>query len=436
MFGSCPAFLPEGEFLRRILAMVDCHAQSIGQGGWSALAQPGSAVSLALAGVLTIFVGLFGYRLLYGEVPTARDATLMAVKIGAVLVLATSWPAFRTLVYDVTLRGPAELAGSIGRPSSLPGADGGIAVRLQGVDNMLAELTLIGAGRPPPTGEEVVGATPALTPEQQQQELRRLEQLQSRPRWNPTEEAKILGQARTLFLTGAIAGYASVRLVAGLLLALGPLFALFLLFDATRGLFEGWVRGLAGSAFGAVATSIVLGVELALMEPWMATVIATRRADISTPTVPIELLVMTLVFGLVLIAVLIAAARVAYSFRIPQAVRTASVQFFDSIRVGAAQPALAGSAGAAGAAGSDSGGAAAERTRAVAIAEAVAATQRREAFAPPPPATPLAAARVAAAAASGRDGGVSHAGTPLGQSGRRRTRGRVSSGAQRRDRTR
>ncbi|HEY0013478.1 MAG TPA: type IV secretion system protein [Allosphingosinicella sp.] len=431
MFGACPAFLPEGAFLQRILAMVDCHAQSIGQGGWSALAQPGSAVSLALAGALTIFIGLFGYRLLYGEVPSVRDATLMAVKIGAVLMLATSWPAFRTLVYDVTLRGPAELAGSIGRPSGLPGSDGGIAVRLQGVDDMLAELILLGAGRPPPS-EEIVGATPALTPEQQQQELRRLEQLQSRPRWNPAEEAKMLGQARTLYLTGAIAAYASVRLVAGLLLALGPLFALFLLFDATRGLFEGWVRGLAGSAFGAVATSIVLGVELALLEPWMATVIATRRADVPTPTVPVELLVMTLVFGLVLIAVLIAAARLAYSFRIPQAVRTASFQLFDTLRIAGAQPALAGAAGAAGAAGSDAASGNAERTRAVAIAEAVAATQRRESYAPPPSVTPLASVGVAAAA--GRDASTApQAAMPLGQSGRRRTRGRVSGGAQRRD---
>jgi type IV secretion system protein VirB6 len=432
MFGSCPAFLPEGEFLRRALAIVDCQAQSIGQGGWAALAQPGSGVSLALAGVLTVFVALFGYRLLYGDVPTPRDATLIAVKVGAVLMLATSWPAFRTLVYDVTLRGPAELSGTIGRPSGLPGSDGGIAVRLQGVDNMLAELMLIGTGRPPET-DTVVGPTAAMTPQQQQQEMQRLEQLQQRPRWNPAEDAKLVGQGRTLFLTGAIASYGSVRLVAGLLLALGPLFALFLLFDATRGLFEGWVRGLAGSALGAVATSIVLGVQLAFLEPWMATVIATRRANIATPTVPVELLVMNLVFALVLVAVLIAAARLAYSFRIPPAVRQASTQMIDALRSAPGlQPALAGARGASG--GDAVSAPAAERSRAIAIAEAVAATQRREAFAPQPPAAQLASASVAAAAARG--GALPGApAVPLGQSGRRRTRGRVSGGAQRRDRS-
>jgi type IV secretion system protein VirB6 len=293
---------------------------------------------------------------------------------------------------------------------------------------------LIGTGRPP-NADTIVGPTAQMTPQQQQQELQRLEQIQQRPRWDPTEEAKRVGQARTLFLTGAIAAYGSVRLIAGLLLALGPLFALFLLFDATRGLFEGWVRGLAGSAFGAVATSIVLGVQLSLLEPWMVTVIATRRTAVSTPTVPVELLVMNLVFALVLLAVLIAAVRLAYSFRMPQAVRVVSNQLVEAIRAPAFQPAFA--SGRAGTAASDEPAApAAERSRAVAIAEAVAAAQRREAFAPPPPAAQLASAAVAEAA--GRNGAASaiSPAVPLGQSGKRRTRGRVSSGAQRRDRNR
>lgn len=424
MVGACPAFLPETEFLRRVLWMVDCQAQAIGQGGWQALAQPGSAVSLALAGVLTIFVGLFGYRLLYGDVPNTRDLVLTAVKIGAVLALATSWPAFRTVVYDVALRGPAELAGTIGRPAGLPGADGGLTYRLQNVDNMIAELVYLGAGRPPNAEEVVTPTTAATSAQQQQQEVARLRDIQQRPRWNPAEEAKMLGQARTLYLTGAIGAYASVRLIAGLLLALGPFFALFLLFDSTRSLFEGWVRGLAGASFGALATSIVLGVQLSMLEPWMATVIATRRALIATPTVPIELLVTNLVFGIVLLAVLIATARVAYSFRIPQALRLASSRVVDAIRAPAPQPAIAGAA-------AEPAAGATERTRAVAIAEAVAATQRREALSPSAPAAQLAAA--GAGGTGPREAPVSAA-LPLGQSARRRTRGRVSSGAARRDR--
>ncbi len=107
----------------------------------------------------------------------------------------------------------------------------------------------------------------------------------------------MLSQSRTLYLTGAIASFSSVRVVAGLLLALGPLFALFLLFDTTRGLFEGWVRGIAGAALGALSTSIVLGVELALMEPWLIQILELRRQNIPTPSVPTELLALTLVFA-------------------------------------------------------------------------------------------------------------------------------------------
>ena len=288
---------------------------------------------------------------------------------------------------------------------------------------MLAELVLVGAGRPP-TEDEIVGPTAALTPQQQQQEMARLRDVQQRPRWNPAEEVKVLGQARTLFLGGAIAAYASVRLIAGLLLALGPLFALFLLFDATRGLFEGWVRGLAGAAFGAVATSIVLGVQLAMLEPWMATVISARRALLPMPGVPIELLVMNLVFALVLLATLIATAKLAYSFRIPQAIRIVSSRIVESVRAPVLQPALAH--GAAPTAAEPP-----ERARAFAIAEAVAATQRREALSPAAPAAQLSAA--GAARASGR-GDLPPPPVRLGQTARRRTRGRVSSGAGRRDR--
>jgi type IV secretion system protein VirB6 len=425
---ACPAFSPDGEYLRRMLAIVDCQAQAIGEGGYQALAMPGSPVSLVLAGVLTIFVAIIGYRALLGDAPNARDAVIAVVKVGIVLALATSWPAFRTLVYDVTFRAPAELAASIGSPAGLPGSDGGIAARLQGVDNLIFELNVIGTGRPPNT-DLIVGPTATLTPQQQQQELQRIDQLQQRPRWDPQADARALAQARTLYLAGTIGAYGSVRLIAGLLLALGPLFALFLLFDGTRGLFEGWVRGLAGTALGALATSIVLGVQLAMMETWLATVVSVRRAFVSTPTVPIELLVTTLVFALILLAALIATAKVAYSFRMPQALRALPQRLAEVIRTSSFQPAFAV------ARTTETESVPEERSRAFAIADAVAATQRRERFAPAPEPTRLAA--TAAGGETVRREVINAATSPqrLGQTARRRTRGRVSATAIRRDRT-
>jgi type IV secretion system protein VirB6 len=418
---ACPTLSPDGAFLSGVLSYVDCQAQAIGQGGYQALAAPGSIVAIAMTGMLTIFIALFGYRMLFGQVPDVRDGVLAVVKLGVVLALATSWPAFRTLAYDVTMHGPAELATSIGGAAGLPGSGGGLVARLEGVDNGLAELMILGTGKPPNV-DEVVGQTQTLTPQQQQAQMQHLQQVAQRPKWDPARDGVLLGEARTLYLTGAIGAFASVRVVGGLLLALGPLFAMFLLFDGTRGLFEGWVRGVGGAALGALATSIVLGVELAIMEPWLAAILAERRADIPTPQVPIELLVLTLVFVITLAAALFATTRVARGFKLPPVWRAAPTRVIDALRGRETPAALAQAEQAV---------AADQRSRAFAVADAVAASQRREAAAPSP--APAQIGQRAGIQAVSRDIPAAAA-VPLGQTYRRRTRGRVSASAGRRDR--
>ncbi|MES2096478.1 MAG: type IV secretion system protein [Pseudomonadota bacterium] len=417
---ACPA-INDTQFLSSVLGHIDCQAQTLGAAGFASLTMPGSAGALLLTGAFTIFVGLIGYRLVLGETPTMRDWVIAAIKVGAVLAFATSWPAFRTLAYDVALKGPAEVAGSIGGAAQLPGAGGGLVMRLQLVDYQLTELNLIGTGKPP-NSDVVAGPTAPLTPQQQLEEQRRLQNLAARPRWDPARDATLLGSARTLYLSGTIAAFASVRLIAGLLLALGPLFGIFLLFDATRGLFEGWVRGLTGAALGALATAIILGVELALLEPWLAAVIELRHQEVATPAVPIELLVISLVFGLTLLAALGAVAKVAAGFHFPPVWRQAPQRIAEAL--GARVPALAGAPSGQAAATDD-------RARALVIADAVAATQRRESIGRQPVPTSLGRASATVTTTSTQ---IAVAGAvPLGQSFRRRTRGRVSAGASRRD---
>lgn len=417
---ACPA-ISDSQFLSSVLGHIDCQAQTLGAAGYQAMAAGGSASSLVLGGVLTVFIALFGYRLILGDTPDARSAILTVVKLGVVLLLATSWPAFRTLAYDVALKGPAELAGAIGGASGLPGAGSGLVARLQAVDDEIAELNVIGTGRPPNT-ELIAGpTTQPMTPEQQAQERRRLQGLASHARWDPTHDLSLLGSARTLFLSGTIAAFASVRLLAGLLLALGPLFAICLLFEGTRGLFEGWVRGLAGAALGALGTAIVLGVELALLEPWLAAVMDLRHQEIATPAVPVELLALSLIFAVTLIVVLVAVARVAQGFRIPASLGRVRERVATSFADRA--PLLAG-------ARSNDGTITDQRSRAIAIADAVTATQRRESHASQPPGASL--GRPGIVPTNTREIAVAAA-VPLGQSFRRRTRGRVSAGATRRD---
>ena len=421
MQAACPSLAPDSAFVSGVLGYVDCEAQALGLGGWQGMTGAGTANALILSGMMTIFVALIGYRLLLGETPTLREGVVAIVKVGIVLALATSWSAFRTLAYDVAMHGPAELAAQIGGPSGLPGAGGGLISRLQGIDNLLIELNTLGTGKPI-DADVVAGPTQVLTPQQQQQQIQQLQQRAKRPKWDPANDAKPLAQARTYYLTGVVAAFASVRIITGLLLALGPLFVLFLLFDGTRGLFEGWVRGLVGAALGALSTAIVLGVELALLEPWLAVVLAERRVDNPTPAVPVELMVITLAFGLTLVATLGAAAWVARGFRMPMSWRVLPARIAEIVTPQV--PRLAAPGATEQLANAD------QRSRAIAVSDAVAATQRREAGSP---AAMLAqGGRQIAVQSSSRDV-IAAAPIPYGQSFRRRTRGRISSGAARRD---
>lgn len=397
----CPAIAPSSAFLGGVLGFIDCQARTIGAEGYRALAAPGSSFSLVLSGLLALFVAIFGYRMLLGHVPTVREAVLAMVKVGLVLVLATGWPAYRTLIYDVVFEGPAELAGDIGRPAGLSGS-GGLTERLQLADHGLVDLAIVG------TGES------ALTP------AARTAEHVSPPAFSGFEPFA-LGAARTFFLTSTIAALGSVRIIAGLLLALGPFFVAFLLFAGTRGLFEGWLRGLGGVALGALGTTIVLGVELALLEPRLVDWLAKRAAGLPAPGAAVEVLALSMVFALVLTAVLVAAAGVARGLRLPNFAELASrVQASQgrhsierSVEVGGERPMTL-----------------IANRRAAATVEALAALQRREstrmivAERSDGPSSP--------SVGSSEGGGMPLRPVPIGRSFRR-TRTRVSASAGRRD---
>jgi type IV secretion system protein VirB6 len=417
MNGCVP--LPEGAgFLRSVLAFLDCQAWSLGARGWQALAAPGSTLALLLMGFLTLFVALFGYRLLLGHGPDVRTGVVAFVKIGIVFALATSWGAYSTLVYDVVNRGPSQLAAEIGAPSGLPGTGGDLVARLDGADRAFVALSVLGEGRPPPMLDGNQSAAVSNIP----------------PQPYPGFNTYGIAASRMLFLIAAIAGLGAVRLVAGLLLAVGPFFIAFLLFENTRSLFEGWIRVLAGVALAALGISIALAVELAMIEPWLSEILARRTADEWLPGMPVELVVVTTAFALIVLAMLYGSAKAAFAFRLAPAWQAVTGQ---AVR----DPAREERGFAAAGGGSARGDAppAEARSRAATVVDAVAASQRREgahiavAATRNSGAAGEAAAAAQTAAAGGRPAPASLAPAPLGQSFRRRTRGRVSASAGRRD---
>jgi type IV secretion system protein VirB6 len=156
--------------------------------------------------------------------------------------------------------------------------------------------------------------------------------------------------------------------ITGLMLALGPFFIAFLMFDNTRSLFEGWVRVLAGAALAAIGLSIVLGLELSLLEPWLSSILAQRIAGEALPSVPTELFVVTMTFAIIAMAVMAACARIARAFRLAPWI----TRWDDPIQARSQNSSSASTTSTSIAQSRD------ERSRAAVVADVLRTMQRRE----------------------------------------------------------
>jgi type IV secretion system protein VirB6 len=339
--------------------------------------------------------------LLLGHSLTVRDGTLAFVKIGVVLALATSWPAYRTMVYDLVVDGPAQLVGEIGPAAGIIGADGTLLRRLDNADRSLSQLAVLGPGT------FVAGASDT----------------QVAPPPFGGFDSFALGGSRILFLLTAVAGLAAVRVVTGLMLALGPFFIAFLMFDSTRSLFEGWVRVLAGAALGAIGIAITLGLELALLEPWLADILARRVAGEPLPTVPTELFVIACLFAVIALGAVVACARVARAFRLAPILRSLPIDREPTTRSASTRTQSTRS---------QSRLSEVERSRAAAVASIMTATIRRDELGGVVRAGSAFNTRAAGVASAQRDG-TPRTASPVGRSFTRRAGARVSSTAIRRD---
>jgi type IV secretion system protein VirB6 len=349
MAGECSAPTTGNGFLEGTLTYLDCQAQSIAAAGYQSLASPISSVSLALTGLLSIYIAIIGIKMLMGHVPTFGQLTASALKIGIVLVLATSWSAYRIVVYDTVLKGPAELFSDIGQASGLPGSNGGLVARLQSVDNAILFLVAAGTGRNDvsavPQGNGIV----------------------------PVEKASVnddlaLGLGRTVYVAGIIGAMGLVRLLAAILLALAPVFAGLLLFGATRGFFWGWLRLLVATAISSLMVTIVIAVELAILEPWLSNVLNLRQERIATPAAAFEFMALAVAFTFIKFGAVFAGVRLSFAYHIDHWLMqsAASEAKLNNQTLEVAQPITTGQAQ------SESAG-----SRASIIAQAVVADQQR-----------------------------------------------------------
>lgn len=296
---SCGSFEATGAYVTTLTTFVDCHAMALGREGYMALAASNSPVVIAIGGLITILIALFGYRLILNDEIRVRDSVFLVVKIGIVLALATQWSAYQAVVYDVVIQGPSELSLAVLQTNEV------------NIDNLPARVqqsfdALESLAHPHITAIGATDPASAAAPELPRIRL-------------TTAEQGRLSASSVVLLLSSLAALLSVRVVAGIMLGLGPLFIACLLFRGSRGLFEGWVRVLAGAALGSVATTIVLQFEQAVLEPQLGHLLDSVAIQEMPATGAVEVFVTTLLFSVVLMAVLGAAVRVAAGFRLPTA---------------------------------------------------------------------------------------------------------------------
>src|SRR5690606_33577083 len=85
-----------------------------------------------------------------------------------------------------------------------------------------------------------------------------------------------------------------------------------LLFDFSRGLFAGWLRGLALVAIGSLGLTLLLSMQIAVMEPWISDVLERRSLGYATPAAPTEMLALVTGFAIATACLMILLTRVAF----------------------------------------------------------------------------------------------------------------------------
>ncbi len=273
-----------------VLADADCHAFGLVERGYAALAAPSGPVAATLNSLLVIAVAFFGYRLLLGRGAVLSDAVSLAIRIGVVLLIASSWSGWQALAYDALARAPLRVAGEL-----LSGSGGGGPLnQLQEALDSL-EAASVGYRTRAGIASPLVGG--------------------------PAASAMTLNLS-SILLSQSVAGLLVVcRILLAILLALGPVMAGFILFDATRGVAAGWLSAMVATALAPIFILAVAAIELAILSPLIARNLAEQAQGRFEPESVTPIGLVTMVFALAMAAALLASARIASGIRLPALAR-------------------------------------------------------------------------------------------------------------------
>jgi type IV secretion system protein VirB6 len=270
----------------QLLTDADCYAFGLVERGYEALATPGGPVAAGLNGLLVLAVAFFGYRLLLGRGLLLSDAVSLSIKIGVVLVIATSWASWQTLAYDVFARAPTRIAGELLASVSARPPIEQLQSALDGLEAAsLGYRTRAGIASP------LIGG--------------------------PAASAMTLNVSSLILAQSIVGSLVVARVILSILLALAPAMAGFILFDSTRGVASGWLIAMATAAMTPIFVLTTAAIEFAILLPLIARNLSEQAQGRFEPASVTPIGLVVLVFAFAMLASVYAGARIASGIRLP-----------------------------------------------------------------------------------------------------------------------
>ena len=211
---------------------VDCAANAMSEAAFNRLFTQGGFLGPTLTIVLTIFVALLGYALMTGRTRIGlATLTPKMITLVAVVTFATSWFVFQSVFWNLAVLGPDSIA------TGLMGTDGSATtIFADKLDAVMVSLMQASGG------DAMDANTSVFSP------------------------PGLLWSGGLMLLLGTVGVLATTKIALAILMGIGPIFILLALFDGTRGLFVGWLKGVVFMAlaplFAVLGGSLML--ELAI----------------------------------------------------------------------------------------------------------------------------------------------------------------------------
>jgi len=220
---------------------VDCAASSMAQAAFNRLFSADGALGPALTILLTLWIAFLGFGLITGRTRLGLSSlTPRMVTLVMVITFATSWVAFQSVFWNLAVGAPDEIA------TLLMGTDGSATIIF--ADKLdVVMLSLMEASG----GDAMENDTSIFSP------------------------PGLLWSVGTMLLLGTVGVLATTKIALAILMGLGPIFIVLALFDGTRGLFVGWLKGVVLMAlaplFAVIGGSLMLELAVPVLSSLMAT---------------------------------------------------------------------------------------------------------------------------------------------------------------------